>query len=100
MHHRTQAMTRVLLSSMLMLGAAAGCASRATRTERTVTIEAPAAAVDTDETPPRRAADTTVTTTTTTTTDSDKRSPGIIGSAFGLVWAVVSFPFRVIAALF
>jgi len=100
MHHRTKAMTVVLLSGMLTLGAAAGCASRTTKTERTVAVEEPVPADDTDETRPQRAAKTTVTTTTTTTTESDKRSPGIIGSAFGLVWAVVSFPFRVIAALF
>ena len=36
---------------------------------------------------------------TTTTTETSAPSPGIIGSAFQLVWAVVSFPFRVIGDL-
>jgi len=83
---------------MLTLCVAAGCASHATRTTQTVTAEEPAPAAGTDEAQPQRPATTTV--TTTTTTESDTRSPGIIGSAFGLVWAVVSFPFRVIGALF
>jgi hypothetical protein len=90
-------MTVVMLSGMLTLCAAAGCASHATKTTQTVTAEEPA--TGTDEAPQPRPAQRTVT-TTTTTTESDESSPGIVGSAFGLVWAVVSFPFRVIGALF
>jgi len=97
MRHRTNVMTVVMLSGTLTLCAAAGCATRTTRTTQTVTAEEPAA--DTDEAPQPRADQRTVT-TTTTTTEGDERSPGIIGSAFGLLWAVVSFPFRVIGALF
>ena len=98
MHYRTKVMTVGLVSGLLALGATAGCASHVTKTTQTVTAEEPAPATDTDEAQPQRPAKTTV--TTTTTTESDKSSPGIIGSAFGLVWAVVSFPFRVIGALF
>ena len=100
MHRRTKVMTVVLLSGMLALGTAAGCASRTTKTAQTVVVEEPAPAVDTDDTQPQRERAAKTTVTTTTTTESDKNSPGIIGSAFGLVWAVVSFPFRVIGALF
>jgi len=98
MHHRTKVMTVGLLSGMLTLCVAAGCASHATKSTQTVTTEEPAPAAGTDEAPPQRPAKTTV--TTTTTTESDKSSPGIVGSAFGLLWAVISFPFRVIGALF
>ncbi|MFI5397736.1 MAG: hypothetical protein ACHQ9S_19545 [Candidatus Binatia bacterium] len=98
MRHRTNVMTVVMLSGMLTLCVAAGCASHATRTTQTVRVEEPAPAAGTDEAPLQRPA--TTTETTTTTTERDTRSPGIIGSAFGLVWAVVSFPFRVIGALF
>jgi ABC-type phosphate transport system substrate-binding protein len=97
MYHRTKMMSVVLLSGMLALCAAAGCAgSRTTKTTQTVRAEEPALAPDTDEARQARSAPTTVTTTTTTESDS----PGIVGSAFRLVWAVVSFPFRVIGALF
>ena len=97
MHYRTNVMAVGLLSGLLTLGVAAGCASHATKTTQTVTTEEPAVAADADESQPQRPATSTV---TTTTTESDQRSPGIIGSAFGFVWAVVSFPFRVIGALF
>lgn len=90
-------MTVVMLSSILTLCAVAGCAARTTKAMQTVTAEEPAAG--TDEAPQRRPAERTVT-TTTSTTESDESSPGIVGSAFRLVWAVVSFPFRVIGALF
>ncbi|HEX7410157.1 MAG TPA: hypothetical protein VF515_21255 [Candidatus Binatia bacterium] len=96
MRHRTNVMTVVMLSGVLTLCAAAGCASHATKTTQTVAAEEPA--TGTDEAPQPRPAQGTV--TTTTTTESNESSPGIIGSAFGLVWAVVSFPFRVIGALF
>ena len=98
MHHRTKVMTVGLLSGMLALCVAVGCAGHATKTTQTVTTEETAPAAGTDEAPPQRPATTTV--TTTTTTESDTRSPGISGSAVGLVWAVISFPFRVIGALF
>jgi len=90
-------MTVLMLSATLTLGAAAGCASRTTKTTQTVTAEEPVA--NTDEAPLARPAQRTETTTTTTTA-SDENSHGVIGSAFLLVWAVVSFPFRVIGALF
>lgn len=97
MDHRTNVMTAVMLSGMLTLGAAAGCAGgRTTKTTQTVTAEEPAPGAD-DALQPRPAQRTETTTTTTTT--SDESSPGIIGSAFGLLWAVVSFPFRVVGAL-
>jgi hypothetical protein len=96
MRHRMNLMTVVMLSGTLALCAAAGCASRTTKTTQTVAVEEPAAGID--EAPQPRPAEQSVT-TTTTTTETDRSSPGIIGSAFGLVWAVVSFPFRVIGAL-
>jgi len=89
-------MTVVMLSGTLTLCAAAGCAAHATKTTQTVTTEEPAAG--TDEAPQPGPVQRTV--TTTTTTESNESSPGIVGSAFRLVWAVVSFPFRVIGALF
>ncbi|MBI4515517.1 MAG: hypothetical protein HY699_06855 [Deltaproteobacteria bacterium] len=95
MHHRTKVMTVGLLSGLLTLCVAAGCASHATT--QTVTTEESVPAVATEEAQPQRPATTTV--TTTTTTESDKTSPRIVGSAFALVWALVSFPFRVIGAL-
>jgi len=98
MHHRTKVMTVGLLSGLLTLCVAAGCASHATKTTQTVTTEESVPAAATDEAQPQRPATTTV--TTSTTTESDKSSPGIVGSAFGLLWALVSFPFRVIGALF
>ncbi len=98
MHRRTKVMTVGLLSGLLTLCVAAGCARHVTKTTQTVTAEDPAAAADSDEAQPQRPATSTV--TTTTTTESDRSSPGIIGSAFGLVWAVIGFPFRVIGALF
>ena len=97
MRHGTNLMTVVMLSGTLMLCAAGGCASHVTKTTQTVTAEEPAAG--SDDVPQPRPAQSTVT-TTTTTTESDESSPGIVGSAFLLVWAVVSFPFRVIGALF
>ncbi|MBI4518775.1 MAG: hypothetical protein HY699_23515 [Deltaproteobacteria bacterium] len=100
MHHRTRTkvMAVGLLLGLLTLGVAAGCASHVTKTTQTVRTEEPAAAADSDEAQPQRPAASTV--TTSTTTESDKSSPGIVGSAFGLVWALVSFPFRVVGALF
>ena len=99
MYHRTKLMTVGLLIGMLTLCVAAGCASHVTKTTQTVTAEEPAPAAGADEAQPQRPATTTVT-TTTTTTESHESSPGIVGSAFGLLWALVSFPFRVIGALF
>lgn len=98
MSDRTKVMGVGLLSGMLMLCVASGCASHATKTTQTVRTEESAPAVGDEEGRSQRSAETTE--TTTTTTDSDKRSPGIVGSAFGLLWAVISFPFRVIGALF
>jgi len=96
MHHkRTNVMTVVLLGSLLTLGVTAGCAGE-TKTVKTVTVEQPATATLSSETQQPVAARRTE---TTTTTESDERSPGIIGSAFRLVWAVVSFPFRVVGDL-
>ena len=98
MDHRTKPITVGLLIGMLTLCVAAGCASHVTKTTQTVTAEEPAPTAGADEAQPQRPATTTV--TTTTTTESHESSPGIVGSAFGLLWALVSFPFRVIGALF
>jgi hypothetical protein len=96
MRQRTNVMTVVMLSGMLTFCVAAGCASHTSKTTQTVTAEEPATGSD-EASQPRPAQRTE---TTTTRTESNESSPGIIGSAFGLVWAVVSFPFRVIGALF
>jgi hypothetical protein len=96
MHQTTKLMTVALLCGMLTLCAAAGCAGRTTKTAQTITTEESAPAVDADETQPSPPVQRAV---TTTTSESDNSSPGIVGSAFLLVWAVVSFPFRVIGAL-
>ena len=87
----------LLLSLTLTLYTGAGCASHTTKTTQSVTTtEQPAPEMGgngTDEARPGNKA------VTTTTTQSDESSPGIIGSAFHLVWAVISFPFRVIGDL-
>lgn len=97
MEPRAKLMTVALLSGLLFLGVATGCASHETKTVKTVTVYAPAPAGSAAAEEPPHSAEQTE---TTTTTESNDRSPGIIGSAFRLVWAVVSFPFRVIGALF
>lgn len=89
--------TVALLGGLLFLGVATGCASHEATTVKTVTVYEPASAGSAVAEEPPHSAERTETTTTTQNNDS---SPGIIGSAFGLVWAVVSFPFRVIGALF
>jgi hypothetical protein len=96
MHQTTKAMTAALLGGVLILCAAAGCAGHTTKTAQTITTES-APAADTDAMRPPGPVERT---TTTTTTASNKSSPGVVGSAFQLVWAVISFPFRVIGALF
>ncbi len=86
-----------LLSGMLTLGLATGCSGRKTSTVKTVTVDQPYAASDPVQ---AQQAPATRRTETTTSTESDDRSPGVIGSAFRLVWAVISLPFRVIGTLF
>jgi hypothetical protein len=86
----------------LVVGGISGCSSGKTTTVTTTTVTTPlrtdplaSSPVDRQEaTAPRQ--ETTVTTTTTETEDS---SPGIIGSAFGLVGAVIAFPFRVVGGV-
>jgi hypothetical protein len=96
--HRIRKRTKTLLfSGMLTLCVAAGCAGHTSRTTQTVTTQQSGTTAGANEEHPA-ASNRTV--TTTTTTDSDEKSPGIVGSAFSLVWAVISFPFRVIGALF
>ena len=97
MHQTMKVMAVALLSGILALGTGMGCAGRTTTTAQTTTTEESAPATETGEPQPPHPA--VQTTTTTTTTESDHSSPGIIGSAFLFVWAVVSFPFRVIGAL-
>ncbi len=96
MHPTTKVLTVAVLSGLLTLSVVPGCAGRSAKTTQTTTTESVPLA-DSGEVerpvPVER-------TTTTTTTEDDKSSPGIIGSAFGLVWAVISFPFRVVGALF
>ncbi len=93
MHPTTKVMAVAVLGGLLSAGAVSGCGGHTTRTTQTTTETVPA---DDDELrpPPEER------TTTTTTTESEESSPGIVGSAFQLVWAVISFPFRVIGALF
>jgi hypothetical protein len=85
------------LTGVLALSPNLGCAGHTTKTTKVVTTEEPDGTA-------RSAGDAPVTSdrsvTTTTTTEDDERSPGIIGSSFRLVWAVISFPFRVVGALF
>ena len=92
MRPRTHDMVVGAALLMCLTGFAGGvaCSSHQSKTVRTESFDAPAA--NPDEPPTRE--------TTTTTTESDDRSPGVIGSAFHLVWAVISFPFRVIGDLF
>jgi hypothetical protein len=72
-------MTVGLLSGLLTLCVAAGCAGHETKVAQTVRAEEPARAAGTDDAPPQRPAKTTV--TTTTATESDKSASGIAGSA-------------------
>ncbi len=94
MHLRKHVIAMALLSAVLTAGAATGCASQKATTVRTVTAGESDSTANTENGRPNAP-----TSTTTTTTQSD-RSPGIIGSAFRLVWAVIAFPFRVIGDLF
>ena len=86
-------MTILLFSGTLTLCSGVGCAGHTTKTTRTVATQEPAGAASADEMHEDNR------TVTTTTTQDDERSPGIIGSTFRLVWAVISFPFRVIGDL-
>lgn len=81
----------LVLGAGLLMGSPLGCAERVSKVETTTAV------VDGG---PGEAQDGSITTTETTTSESEDSSPGIIGSAFGFVWAVISFPFRVIGALF
>ena len=93
----TSVIAAALLSGLLTVSTASGCAGQKTSTVRTETVEEPAPPAGTVDAGQPQA---TRKTETTTTTENDNRSPGIIGSAFRLVWAVISFPFRVIGDLF
>lgn len=89
----------IILAGMLALFSATGCGSHTTRTTETVAVDGSVAG-DT-ELPEHGLVEPGATTTTTSTTiESRESSPGIIGSAAQFVWAVVSFPFRVIGSLF
>ena len=84
------------LTGILTFCAAAGCAGHTTKTTKVVTTQDPDRAT-------RGAGDAPLSSdqsVTTTTTEQDDSSPGIIGSTFRLLWAVASFPFRVVGALF
>lgn len=96
MKNPTRLMMVLLLSGTLTLCAGTGCASHTTRTTETVTTQDAGPATGDGAASEPSASSKTV----TTTTRSDGRSPGIIGSTFGLVWAVIAFPFRVIGDLF
>jgi len=85
------------LPAVLAVSPSLGCAGHTTKTTKVVTTEEPGTAARSAGDAPA-ASDQSV--TTTTTTEDDDRSPGIIGSTFRLVWAVISFPFRVVGALF
>jgi hypothetical protein len=85
----------------LVVGGVSGCSSGKTTTVTTSTVTTPlrtdplaSSPVKSQEaTAPRQE------TTVTTTTETEASSPGIIGSAFGLVGAVIAFPFRVVGGV-
>ncbi len=94
---RSMRNTIIVLCVTGTLATAVGCASHTKTTTKVVTTREPETAGDSPIEDGRTSASKTV---STTTTESDDRSPGIVGSTFRLVWAVISFPFRVIGALF
>ena len=93
MHQTRKLLATVLIASALTFTALPGCADRTHETTRTTTIEEPAPG-----TLPEGQAAAARRTTTTTTNDEDEGSPGVIGSAFQLVGAIILFPFKVIGA--
>ena len=88
---------------LLIVGGVSGCTGGQKTIVTTTTVTSPirtdtpsARPVNSQEaTAPRQ--ETTATTTTTET--AEESSPGIIGSAFGLVGAVIAFPFRVVGGV-
>lgn len=93
----------LVFAMLLMVGGLTSCAGGQKTTVTTTTVTTPIRAdtlsahpVNSQEaTGPRQ--ETTVTTTTRET--EEEPSPGIIGSAFGLVGAVIAFPFRVVGGV-
>jgi hypothetical protein len=86
----------------LVVGGVSGCSSGKTTTVTTTTVTTPLR-TDPLATSPINSQEATApsqeTTVTTTTTETEESSPGIIGSAFGLVGAVIAFPFRVVGGV-
>jgi hypothetical protein len=86
----------------LVVGGVSGCSGGKTTTVTTTTVTKPlrtdphAASTVNGQDTAGASQETTVTTTTETEEES---SPGIIGSAFGLVGAVIAFPFRVVGGV-
>lgn len=98
MSHAAKITLVVALAGLLSVGGLSGCGGQTTKTERITTTESAGAASRGDQSGSRPVDRTT--TATTTQTEDDENPPGIIGSAFQFVWAVISFPFRVVGALF
>jgi hypothetical protein len=93
MRYRTAIVAIALFICAAGFAGGTGCGSHQTKTVKTETVEVPATSTN-DDLPERREV------TKTTTTEKDDKSPGVIGSAFHFVWAVISLPFRLIGALF
>lgn len=92
----------LFLALLLILGGVSGCAGGKTTTVTTTTVTRPS---QTDLSPAATAysqgtaAPGQETTVTTTTTEEKESSPGVVGSAFGLVGAVIALPFRVVGGV-
>jgi hypothetical protein len=93
----------LFMSVLLVVGGVSGCSGGPKTTVTTTTVTTPirtdpasAASGNSMET---AAASQETTVTTTTTETGQESSPGIVGSAFGLVGAVIAFPFRVVGGV-
>jgi hypothetical protein len=86
---------------LLVVGSISGCAGGKTTTVTTTVTKPvhmgtpPAPAVESQHAP----SPSQETTVITTTTEERESSPGIVGSAFGFVGAVIAFPFRVVGGV-
>jgi hypothetical protein len=92
----------LFLTLWLVVGGVSGCSSGKTTTVTTTTVTTPLR-TDPSVISPVHSQEATApsqeTKVTTTTTEKEESSPGIIGSAVGLVGAVIAFPFRVVGGV-
>jgi hypothetical protein len=93
----------LFMSVLLLAGGVSSCTGGQKTTVTTTTVTTPVradpASANSDMSVETAAARQETTVTTTTTETEKASSPGIVGSAFGLVGAVIAFPFRVVGGV-